>query len=151
MTKHATLLIPLFEAFSWFDAGLQVLLRDAGWTAVSRPQTMVLIAVGLGIERPADIARALGITRQSASATIAEMVEEGLLELEADPDDGRAKRVRVSAQGEQRTRDSRRAMAVLTEELTRRIGKANVRKLSEALTPAWGPAVARVEDIGGRD
>jgi DNA-binding MarR family transcriptional regulator len=143
MPRHATLLIPLFEAFSWFDDGLQVLLRDAGWTAVTRPQTMILIVVGQGIDRPAEIARALGVTRQSAGVTIAEMVAEGLIALDQDPDDKRAKIVRISDKGERRREDSRRAMATLTEELERRIGKANVRKLTEALDPDWGPSLGR--------
>ncbi|HEX7849974.1 MAG TPA: MarR family transcriptional regulator [Sphingomonas sp.] len=142
MPRHATLLIPLFEAFSWFDDGLQVLLRDAGWTAVTRPQTMILIVVGQGIDRPAEIARALGVTRQSAGVTIAEMVAEGLIALDQDPDDKRAKIVRISDKGERRREDSRRAMATLTEELERRIGKANVRKLTEALDPDWGPPIS---------
>jgi DNA-binding MarR family transcriptional regulator len=142
MPRHATLLIPLFEAFSWFDEGLQALLREMGWTATTRPQTMILIVVGRGIERPAEIARALGVTRQSAGVTIAEMAAEGLIALEDDPSDKRAKIVRISAEGERRREDSRRAMAKLTAELERRIGKANVRKLSDALEPDWGAPVA---------
>ncbi|WP_164857179.1 MarR family winged helix-turn-helix transcriptional regulator [Sphingomonas crocodyli] len=143
MARHATLLIPLFEAFSWFDEGLQTLLREAGWTAVTRPQTMVLIAIGQGIERAVDIARAIGVTRQSVGVTIAEMAAEGLLEMVDDPNDRRAKRVHLSDKGERRREDSRRAMAELTAELERRIGKASVTKLGEALQKDWGPPVAR--------
>lgn len=150
MPRHATLLIPLFEAFSWFDAGLQALLRDAGWTAVTRPQTMVLIAVGQGIRRPAEIARALSITRQSAGATIAEMVGEGLLELYPDPADARAKVARLSAAGEARRDDSRRAMQVLTEELERRIGAERVAMLWQALEIDWGAPVAAPPGREGR-
>ena len=143
MPRHATLLIPLFEAFSWFDDGLQVLLREAGWSAVTRPQTMILIVIGQGVDRPAEIARALGVTRQSAGVTIAEMVAAGLIVLEDDARDKRAKVVRISELGERRREDSRRAMATLTDELERRIGKANVRKLSEALEPEWGAPISR--------
>ena len=143
MTRHATLLIPLFEGFSWFDEGLQTLLREAGWTAVTRPQTMVLIAIGQGIERPVEIARTIGVTRQSVGVTIAEMAAEGLLELSEDPADRRAKCARLSEKGERRREDSRRAMAELTAELERRIGKANVRKLGEALQQDWGSPVTR--------
>ncbi len=138
MARHTTLLIPLFEAFSWFDEGLQGLLREMGWSAVTRPQTMILIVVGRGVERPADIARALGVTRQSAGVTIAEMAAEGLIVLENDPGDKRAKIVRISDKGERRRADSQAAMARLTSELERRIGKANVRKLEEALSSEWG-------------
>ncbi|PKB13421.1 DNA-binding MarR family transcriptional regulator [Novosphingobium kunmingense] len=134
-----TILIPLFWAFAWFDEGLQTLLREAGWDAVSRPQTMVLIAVGQGIARPAEIARTLAITRQSAGATIAEMVAAGLIELTTDPDDRRAKIVRISAEGERRRADSRAAMTRLVDELEQRIGKDSVAGLSAALRRDWGP------------
>lgn len=133
-----SILIPLFWAFAWFDEGLQALLREAGWDAVSRPQTMVLIAVGQGIARPADIARTLSITRQSAGATIAEMADAGLIELDIDPEDRRAKIVRVSAEGERRRADSRAAMARLVAELEQRIGRDAVAGLTDALRRDWG-------------
>lgn len=133
-----SILIPLFWAFAWFDEGLQALLREAGWDAVSRPQTMVLIAVGQGIARPADIARTLSITRQSAGATIAEMADAGLIELDTDPDDKRAKIVRVSAEGERRRADSRAAMTRLVTELEQRIGMDAVAGLTDALRRDWG-------------
>lgn len=147
MQRHATLLIPLFDAFSWFDSGLQALLREAGWTAVTRPQTMVLIAVGQGISRPAEIARALSITRQSAGSTIAEMVSEGLLQLDPDPGDARAKIARLSAAGEARRQDSRKAMRALTAELERRIGPDRVKMLEAALDRDWGPPVSSGEEL----
>ena len=140
MSRHATLLIPLFEAFSWFDAGLQAKLREAGWAGVTRPQTMMLIVIGQGVARPAEIARALGITRQSVGATIAEMTAAGLVETHPDPNDRRAAIVRISPLGEERREASRRAMAELTAELARRIGADNVAKLQDALDPDWGRA-----------
>lgn len=133
-----SILIPLFWAFAWFDEGLQALLREAGWDAVSRPQTMVLIAVGQGVARPTDIARTLSITRQSAGATIAEMVDTGLMELDIDPEDRRAKIVRISAKGERRRADSRAAMTRLVAELERRIGRDAVAGLTDALRRDWG-------------
>lgn len=150
MARNITLLIPLFEAFSWFEAGLQALMDEAGWPAVSRQHVMVLILIRQGCDRPAAIARALGITRQSTSVIIADMVTGGLLTVEADPTDRRAKRAVVSPRGQKRADDARDAMLELTDELARRIGKPNIRKLWDALSAYWGPPVERVEDMGSR-
>lgn len=137
-TFTRSLLIGLFDAFSWFDSGLQSQLVEAGWSEVTRPQTMMLIVIGQGVSRPADIARALNITRQSAGVTIAEMLAAGFLEREDDPTDRRAMIVRISELGEQRRRASQVAMRALTEELARRIGADRVAMLQTALEPDWG-------------
>lgn len=148
MTRNVTLFIPLFEAFAWFDTGLQTLMTEAGWPTVSRQQTMIMILIRQGCDRPAAIARALGITRQAASVTIGEMIEEGILSMESDPNDRRAKKVIVAPYGQNRHDDARDAVLILTEELSRRIGKANVRKLWDALTAHWGLPVESLNDLG---
>ena len=135
------LFIPLFEAFAWFETGLQVYMREAGWPAVTRPQTMVLITITQGANRPAEIARRLSITRQSVGKTIAEMLELGLIELKEDPQDKRAKVVSISELGERRWRDSRDAVRAMTQELSRRIGSRNVANLIEAMAQNWGEPI----------
>jgi len=51
--------------------------------------------------RAADLAARAGITRQSMGEVIRDMVGLGLLEMVPDPDDGRAKIVRYTAEGKQ--------------------------------------------------
>lgn len=148
MARNVTLFIPLFEAFAWFDTGLQTLMTEAGWATVSRQQTMIMILVRQGCDRPAAIARALGITRQAASVIISDMLEEGILSMEADPNDRRAKKVVITEYGQTRHDDARDAVLIITEELSRRIGKANVRKLWDALTAHWGLPVESLDDLG---
>lgn len=151
MARNVTLFIPLFEAFSWFDGGLQTLMNEAGWAEVSRSQTMAMILVRQGCNRPAAIARALGISRQSASLTIAEMIESGIFAMEPDPNDGRAKIVTVTPLGQKRANDARDAVLLLTGELERRIGKDNVENLWNALTANWGPSVESLRDVATVD
>lgn len=147
MARNVTLFIPLFEAFSWFDRGLQTLMAEAGWAEVSRSQTMSMILVRQGCNRPAAIARALGVSRQSASLTIAEMIESGIFAMEPDPNDRRAKIVTITTFGQKRANDARDAVLQLTGELERRIGKDNVANLWNALTANWGSAVESLRDI----
>lgn len=135
------LFIPLFEAFSWFETGLQAYMREAGWPEVTRPQTMVLITITRGARRPAEIARRLNITRQSVGKTIAEMLELGLVVLDEDPNDRRAKVVSISELGHQRHRDSRDAVRAMTEELSRRIGDQRVANLIDVMEQDWGEAI----------
>lgn len=147
MVRAATLFIPLFEAFSWFDAGLQTLMTEAGWAEVSRSQTMAMILVRQGCNRPAAIARALGISRQSASTIIAEMIEAGIFAMEPDPGDKRAKIVTITPLGQKRANDARDAVFQLTAELERRIGRDNVANLWNALTANWGPPVESLRHV----
>ncbi|RYD44245.1 MAG: MarR family transcriptional regulator [Sphingomonadales bacterium] len=150
MAKNVTLLIPLFEAFSWFETGVQTMMDEAGWAPVSRQQVLVLILIRQGCDRPAAIARALGITRQATSVIIADMVEQGILSLIADPRDKRAKTVLITSKGQKRADDAREAMLVLTDELSRRIGADNVDKLWTALSAFWGPPIENAADLRAR-
>lgn len=143
----ANLLVPFLRGFEWFNTGLRAYLREAGWPDVTTPQTMVLITVWFGANRPAEIARQLNITRQSIGQTIAEMVEGGLLVIEADPADRRAKIVRVTPLAERRHADSRKAVETLVTELERRIGVRQVANLFEALEKNWGDPIERFPSL----
>jgi DNA-binding MarR family transcriptional regulator len=133
------LIVPLLQAFFWFDDGLQAHLQAKGWGHVTRPQSMVMINVVTGICRPSDIARNLGISRQAIHSTIAQMVDMGMFELTDDPEDGRSKIVSIAPKGQAMRADANEAVQLLTAELGRRIGKAHIASLSAALGAEWGP------------
>jgi DNA-binding MarR family transcriptional regulator len=132
------LIVPLLRAFIWFDEGLQAQLRSKGWNKVTRPQSMVMAAIAMGLVKPSEIARILGISRQAIHLTINQMIEMDLLELVSDPNDRRAKIVRISKGGQKRRQDARAAMDYLTAELERRIGRQNLLNLTKSLTADWG-------------
>ena len=132
------LIVPLLQAFCWFDDGLQAYLQEKGWGHVTRPQSMVMVNVVTGVCRPSDIARNLGISRQAIHSTINQMVEMGMFELTDDPLDGRSKIVSIAAKGMEMRADANAAVQMLTAELARRIGKANVANLAVALGADWG-------------
>lgn len=141
----AYLIVPMLQGFFWFDEGLQNYLRQKGWPSVTRPQSMVMVNVVLGVTRPSDIARALGVTRQAVHTTINGMVEIGLLELADDPQDRRSKIVVISEQGAKMREHARRATRLMCEELARRIGPERLETLREALAADWGPPMAEFE------
>lgn len=138
MKSTEYLIVPLLQGFCWFDDGLQAHLDAEGWGHVTRPQSIVMVAVLTGFNRPSDIARHLRISRQAIHATIADMVEMGIFELSDDPDDRRSKIVTIAAKGAKMRNFANKTVQKLTAELARRIGKANVAALAKALGAEWG-------------
>lgn len=138
MIAADSLILPLLQGFFWFDDGLQAHLQARGWTEVTRPQSMVMTNVVVGVQKPSDIARNLGVSRQSVHITINQMVEKGILELVDDPEDGRAKIVTLSPVGLEMREDANRAMEGMVELLRRRIGTRSVDALVKAFTADWG-------------
>lgn len=151
MNAADTFIIPLLQAFFWFDDGLQSYLQSKGWNQVTRPQSMVMANVVIGVHNPSEIARNLGISRQAVHTTINQMVEMGMLELRDDKEDRRAKIVAVSNTGVQMRRDADKAMVELAAELRRRIGNRNVDNLIKAFGADWGDPVTKWPDIDERD
>ncbi|HTP76614.1 MAG TPA: MarR family winged helix-turn-helix transcriptional regulator [Rhizomicrobium sp.] len=138
MADRPHLVVPLLKAFYWFDEGLQAYLRHRGWRGVSRPQSMVMANVVMGVTRPTDIARNLGVSRQAIHVTIGQMIKKGMIELRDDPNDRRGKTVVISATGRAMRRDAQTAMVILTKALQSRIGARHIAALHAAFAADWG-------------
>lgn len=145
------LLLALLQAFYWCDESLQNYLRSRGWPEVTRPQSMVMSNIVLGVNRPSDIARNMGISRQAIHATINQMVESGVVALADDPVNRRVKIVTPTKLGETMRFDAQQAMVIQTEELIARIGEEDYRHLTRILNRAWGPAVTFGPGLAGSD
>jgi DNA-binding MarR family transcriptional regulator len=79
------------------------------------------------------LAERLGVTQQAASKTVAEMEAAGYLTREADPADGRVRRVALSAQGRKAVDDARTARRALADAVTARLGTRTTATLHRAL------------------
>jgi DNA-binding MarR family transcriptional regulator len=141
-THHANLIIPLLQGFEWFDDGLQRSLSARGWPELTRPESMIMVHVVLGMRRPPEIARSLGLTRQAIHRTIGNIVEKGLFSLDPDPSDKRGTVIVLTAQGDAMRKDAQRIVRLMARELSRRLGDATVTGLAKALTAEWGPVPA---------
>lgn len=133
------LLLSLLQGFYWFDEGLQNYLQARGWPAVTRPQSMVMANIVLGVRRPSDIARNMGVSRQAIHATIGQMVDLGIVALVDDPANRRVKIVTPTTKGETMRVDAQRSMLIMGDELFNRLGKTNVLKAAHLLAQDWGP------------
>jgi DNA-binding MarR family transcriptional regulator len=132
------LILELLTAFYWFDEGLQNYLTAHGWPEVTRPQSMLMGSLAMGLHRPSDIARQQGVSRQAIHTTIGQLVDKGVLELVDDATDGRMKTVELTPMGERMKRDAQAAMRLMVAELGRRIGPKKVAQLREAMLTDWG-------------
>lgn len=132
-------LLSLLRGFYWFDEGLQNYLQARGWPVVTRPQSMVMANLVLGVRRPSDVARNMGVSRQAIHATINQMIDLGIVQLVDDPSNGRVKIIAPTQMGETMRIDAQRSMILMGEELGRRLGKATFLKAAHLLNEDWGP------------
>ncbi|MEZ0367875.1 MAG: MarR family winged helix-turn-helix transcriptional regulator [Candidatus Sericytochromatia bacterium] len=79
------------------------------------------------------LAARMGVTKQAASQLVQDMVRLGMLELCPDPEDGRAKRVHFSAQGQQALGEGLQLLALMQQELAASMGQAKMAQLLELL------------------
>ncbi|WP_317931974.1 MarR family winged helix-turn-helix transcriptional regulator [Halioxenophilus sp. WMMB6] len=128
----------LLRGFHWMDDGLQRGLQSKGWPEITHAQSMLIIAVGEGINRPSDIAKYLGVSRQAVHQSLNEIVKMGILEMLPDPTDGRAKVVSVSEDAQPMVMDARKVNSNLEKSLAKQLGVDRVKMLREILEEDWG-------------
>ncbi len=129
----------LLHAFYWLDDGLQAYMRRHQGFSLPRAQSMIMICIGDGITRQADMARQLGVSKQAVQQALKALTAKGLVTVEQDPADGRQRRVRFTAKGQRMRDGARRGLLELEAELARCIGRSRLDALHEALNAPWGP------------
>jgi DNA-binding MarR family transcriptional regulator len=128
----------LLAAAEWFNDALIARMEQAGWPLLSRSQSLLFVRIDDEGTRPAELARRLGITRQSMQELLAKLRDHGLVTVEVDPADGRATIVRLARRAQLFGRDAAMISAAIEAELTDRIGQRAVDGLREALSLDWG-------------
>lgn len=134
------MMMGLMRAFYWFDEGLQASLKKRGWQSISRSQSIMFANIALGIRRPADLARNLGVTRQAVSKMLQEMAEQDLVVIEPDPEDRRAQLVSFSEKSTRLRADALDILGKLEEQLGSILGKNEIEALTRSLDKDWGEA-----------
>ena len=128
----------LLKQFRWFDDALRSRLADQGLAELTTAESMVFPSLDKEGTRPADLARRLGITRQSTQSLVKGLEAKGLVGLVDDPEDGRAKKITLTATGRQSVPLALETFAQLENELSKRIGAKRVTQLRNALEADWG-------------
>ena len=137
----------LTQALDWFDNGLQNVVASSGYEPLHHTQSMILMHIALGIDRPADIAREMSLTRQNVHHMARTLIEAGMIESTPDPEDPRRSRYRLSDESSELRDLALDALAGMEEVLAQRIGKRKFEGLKSALEADWGPEIGDVEDL----
>jgi DNA-binding MarR family transcriptional regulator len=138
-TDPSHLIVTLLQGFYWFDEGLQSYVRARGWPVITRPQSMIMASIEMGVRQPAAIARQLGISRQAIHTTLKSMIELGVVELVPHRDGKRGKVIVLTPDGERMRKDARAAMRLMTDVLKNRLGAADLNRAAEIMSRDWGP------------
>ena len=138
MSTSPTLMIRLSGLLFWFDESLQTSLTKAGYRPVTRTQSMFLLCLAAGENRPSHLATLLGVSRQAVSHVIAELNQRGLITLSVDPGDARRRVVEYSDGANDLRQAAHTVVSELEKLLKRRIGPDAFKSLREGLSHDWG-------------
>ena len=119
----------------WSERALHEVNAEAG-APVARDATARLFPHLLAPEgvRITDLARTLGITKQSVQPLVAELAEQGVVRIEKDPDDARARRVFLTDFGIEAMLHGTGVLLRIEKELAPTLGKRETAELKALLT-----------------
>jgi len=141
MSRQTGLLVAqLLNRFMWFDGALQRNLEKRGWGGVRRLESMTMIYVHAGIRRPSELARLIGVTRQSMNTALRELEDKKLVRLQPDPEDKRCKIVEFDPAGAAMRHEALNVIEELEALLDERLGEGTADRLAGILDADWGEA-----------
>ena len=123
----------LLRAHRAFAAEAMERLRALGHATLGVRHASVLPFIDRRGTRSTDIARRAGMTKQSMSALVGDLVAEGYVRLEPDPDDARAARVVFTAKGLRYLEDAHRVKQDIEDAYAALLGKKGFAALREGL------------------
>ncbi|EMF00885.1 winged helix-turn-helix transcriptional regulator [Streptomyces mobaraensis NBRC 13819 = DSM 40847] len=135
---HRSLSQLLGEGRRWFDDGLSAAMEAAGATPVSPAQLQLFSVLDPEGTTVSELARRMGVTRQTAHQAAHGLIAAGLLEQVPDPGSARRRLVRRTAEGERAHRLAASVLTRLEDRLAERIGGEAVAALRGALEAGWG-------------
>lgn len=132
------LLRALVHATYWLDDALQAYMKAHAGLSLPRAQSMTMIYLTEGVDRPADLAGKLKVSKQATRKALEGLQAKGMVELTVDPNNGRQKIVSFTQFGRGLGLIAKRGLSELEAELARRIGLERIENLREALDADWG-------------
>lgn len=144
--KQPLVMMNLLTGVYWFDDALQAALRRHGWDIITRAQSLLFANLSTGEHSPSRLARNLGVTRQAISQMLAELEARGLITMETDPADRRARIINFSRKSIPLRDAARSILTQLEAELEGRLGRKRFAAMKEGLQADWG-ALPEVEPV----
>ena len=118
-------------------------LHDAGFTDIVGAHLAVLRYPGPDDRRPSDLAVETGMTKQAMNYLLGQLEQAGYLARVDDPDDGRSKRIRLTARGEAVRSTARASITAIEAELERELGAKQFAQLRRLLVALNGCSLVR--------
>lgn len=128
----------LLDAFKWFDESLLASLNAQGWPNISHSQSIVMAYLPNEGIRISELARRLDISRQAAQKSVSELEMANLVKTEIDSSNLSAKIVVLTPQGKAIVAAALATFAEIEQQLSARIGSADMVNLRIALKKNWG-------------
>lgn len=140
MAHQEMLLRKLLHAFYWVDDGLQAHMTAETGISLPRAQSMMMACIDDGVNRQADMAKHLRVSKQAVQQSLKELVAKGFVTVAPDPDNGRQKIVAVTERGRKMREIALNGIQALETKLASRIGADRLHGLHDALDADWGSA-----------
>ncbi|MGW1944885.1 MarR family winged helix-turn-helix transcriptional regulator [Streptomyces sp. NPDC001940] len=137
-STHRNLPQLLGDARCWFEEGLLAAMEAGGATPVSPTQAQLFAVLDDEGTTVSELARRMGVTRQTAHQAVHGLIAAGLLEQVPDPASARQRLIRRTPDGERAHRQAGVILERLEEQLAERIGRGTVDALRTALEAQWG-------------
>ncbi|MGW0737031.1 MarR family winged helix-turn-helix transcriptional regulator [Streptomyces sp. NPDC002851] len=128
----------LGDARRWFEEGLLTALEAGGATPVSPTQAQLFAVLDDQGTTVSELARRMGVTRQTAHQAVHGLVAAGLLEQVPDPASARQRLIRRTPDGEAAHGQAGLILERLEVQLAERIGRDKVDALRTTLEAPWG-------------
>jgi DNA-binding MarR family transcriptional regulator len=124
----------LLAAHRALAAELVVELEERGWPDLRASQAALVLNVDRRFgTRLTELARRAGVTKQAMMVVVDDLEVRGLVRRTPDPEDGRAKVVRLTARGRTFAAECRRAVAAVEARAKRMLGGRRYDVLRETL------------------
>lgn len=124
----------LFECARLLDEVAQAEVnREAGARVLTPALVRLLPHLSRSGIRPTELARRIDVSKQAVGQALADLQARGIVDMVADPKDGRARLVRLTPAGEAAFEHGHQVLAFYEAALATRVGKATVDQLCRAL------------------
>jgi DNA-binding MarR family transcriptional regulator len=128
---HGPLAALLLDAAEALNAELVAELEARGWPRLTRHRSLVFRHLGAGVRRPAALAAALDITRQSMQQLLEGLEADGLVVRHPDPEDARAQQVALTARGRELVTEAGAILASTEQRLAAAMGADAIERLRD--------------------
>ena len=123
----------LFYPYRAMEARVLARVREAGYKVTSA-QGRIFARIGPSGTRLSDLATQAQVTKATAGFIVDQLERSGLVTRVPDPDDGRARLVTITDEGQNAVRLAAEEVAAVEEEWTAHLGAHRMRQLRQTLT-----------------